>query len=137
MTGDDVPAPRAFRPRPGFLGWIRSGLTDGAAWRARLYLLLKLPLGLAGAVTAVTLYASGVTALTYWAWRPLTPCDAGADGTCHRSGDYVARHHLDSAVNLSVLACAGLVLLVLTPRIVRGLLAIDRSLVRTLLGARP
>jgi Putative sensor len=137
MTGDEVPAPPAFRPRPGFLGWIRSGLTDGAAWRARLYLLLKLPLGIATSVTAVTLYATGATALTYWAWRPLTSCDAGADGVCHRSGNYVARHHLDSAVNLSVLAFVGLVILVLTPRIVHGLLALDRKLVRTLLGARP
>jgi Putative sensor len=134
MTGDDVPAPPALRPRPGVLGWIGFELTDGATWRARLYLLLKLPLGLASSATAVTLYASGATALTYWMWRPLTSCDAGADGTCHRSGDYVARHHLDSAVNLSVLAFAGLVALILTPRVVRGLLALDRMLVRTLLG---
>jgi hypothetical protein len=130
MSGDCVGAPPAFRARPGLLGWIRSGVTDGAAWRARLYLLLKLPLGLASSMTAVVLYSSGVAALTYWLWRPLT-CDASA---CHRSGDYVARHHLDTAMNLAVLAFAGFVVLILTPRAVRGVLALDRSLVRTLLG---
>lgn len=131
MTGDHVAAPPPFRARPGVLGWVRSGITDAAAWRARLYLLLKLPLGVVSSVTAVAMYSSGVAALTYWMWRPLTACDAA---TCHRSGDYVARHHLDSAVNLAVLAFAGLVVLVLTPRVVRGVLALDRRLVRTLLG---
>jgi hypothetical protein len=129
MTGQGVPPPPAIRPRPGVLGWIRSGVTDRAAWRARLYLLLKLPVGLASSVTAVVLYSSGAFALTYWMWRPLTTCDAGS---C--SGDYAARHHLDSAVNLSALAFAGVVIVLLTPRVVRGMLALDRLLVRTLLG---
>jgi hypothetical protein len=131
MTGDDVPAPPAFRPRPGMLGWIRSGLADGAEWRARLYLLLKLPVGLAGAVTAIVLYAVGLFATTYWIWRPVT-CGGGS---CRR--DYAARHHLDSAVNLAVLAAAGVVILLVTPRVVRGLIAVDRALIRRLLGPRP
>jgi hypothetical protein len=66
-------------------------------------------------------------------WRPLTACDAGA---C-TSDDYVARHHLDTAVNLSVLAFAGAAVLIIAPRVGRGLLALDRTLVRTLLGPRP
>ena len=98
MTGDDVPAPPPFRSRPGLLGWIRSGLTDGAAWRARLYLLLKLPVGVAASVTAVGLYSCGLAALTYWMWRPFTACDAGR---CPGGADYVARHHLDTAANVS------------------------------------
>jgi hypothetical protein len=80
------------------------------------------------------LYSAGVTALTYWMWRPLTACAAG---TCHRNADFVARHHLDSAANLSALAFAGAVILFLTPRVVRGVLALDRTLVRALLGPRP
>ena len=86
---------------------------------------------LASSVTAVVLYSTGATALTYWIWRPFTSCDAGS---CHGGADYIARHHLDSAVNLSALAFAGAVILMLTPRVVRGVLAVDRVLVRTLLG---
>src|SRR4051812_22434405 len=39
LTGADVPAPEPFRSKPGVLGWISSCLSDGTAWRARLYLL--------------------------------------------------------------------------------------------------
>ena len=130
MAGDPVPPPPPFRPRPGLLGWIRSAsptLPPGGPGLP----LLKLPLGVASSVTAVVLSSVGATALTYWMWRPLTSC-AGAG--CHGGADYVARHHLDSAVNLSALAFAGAVILFLTPRIVRSVLALDRNLVRTLLG---
>src|SRR4051794_37444947 len=60
LTGSDIPAPEPFRTRPGWFGWIGSCLTDGTAWRARLYLLLKLPLGIATFVAAVTFYAYGL-----------------------------------------------------------------------------
>src|SRR5258708_3480954 len=43
LLGMRVAPPPPFRPRPGVVGWIRSGVTDAAGWRARAYLVLKLP----------------------------------------------------------------------------------------------
>ncbi len=55
LLGLRVPAPASFSPRPGFFGWLQSGLTDRVAWRARAYLLLKLPMGFVSAGVAVYL----------------------------------------------------------------------------------
>jgi signal transduction histidine kinase len=54
-----VPAPAPFSPRPGFFGWLQSGLTDRVAWRARAYLVLKLPMGFVSAGVAIYLRVVG------------------------------------------------------------------------------
>jgi signal transduction histidine kinase len=53
FLGLRVAAPDPFSPRPGFFGWLQSGLTDRVAWRARAYLVLKLPMGFVSAGVAV------------------------------------------------------------------------------------
>jgi hypothetical protein len=40
-----VGQPAPLVRRPGFVGWIRSGLADASAWRAVAYLVTKLPWG--------------------------------------------------------------------------------------------
>ena len=116
MLGTSVPAPAPFRPRPGLVGWTRSGLTDATAWRARLYLLLKLPVGVCGFATALALWVYGLGGLTYPVWRPFPPV------------------YLDTWWSVVVTAVAGLILLLLAPWAVRGMLAVDRLLVSVLLG---
>ena len=53
FLGLQVAAPDPFSPRPGFFGWLQSGLTDRVAWRARAYLVLKLPMGVVSLGVAV------------------------------------------------------------------------------------
>jgi signal transduction histidine kinase len=60
LLGLRVPAPAEFSPRPGFFGWLQSGLTDRVAWRARAYLLLKLPMGFLSCGVAIYLRAVAV-----------------------------------------------------------------------------
>jgi hypothetical protein len=43
LLGVRVAPPPPFRPRPGVVGWLWSGITDEGGWRARAYLVLKLP----------------------------------------------------------------------------------------------
>jgi signal transduction histidine kinase len=53
LLGLRVAEPAPFAPRPGVLGWLRSALTDPVGWRARAYLVIKLPVSVLGFVTAV------------------------------------------------------------------------------------
>jgi signal transduction histidine kinase len=134
LIGADVPAPQRFRANPGVLGWIGSCLTDGTAWRARLYLLLKLPLGIASFVVAVVFWTYGLGGVTYAAWRPFLPCNDTPDGRCHRAAGFTDTWQADTPWRIFLISVAGLILAFLAPWAVRGVVALDRLVMRGLLG---
>jgi signal transduction histidine kinase len=135
LLGESVPPPAPFVAKRGLFGWLGSCLTDGTAWRARLYLLLKLPLGIATFVTAVTFYAYGLGGVTYAIWRPFLPCNTGSgDGACHRGTQFGNNYTVDTPYRIAVLAIAGLLVLLAAPWVVRAVVAVDRVLGRALLG---
>jgi signal transduction histidine kinase len=134
LSGTAVAPPAPFRARPGLLGWIGSGLQDGTAWRARLYLLLKLPTGILGFVAAIAFFAYGLGGATYWIWRPFLPCTTSADGVCHRSAELHNNVYVDTWWAVALTAVVGVILLLLAPWVVHGVLTLDRFLVRALLG---
>lgn len=135
MIGADVEPAQPFRAKPGVLGWLVSCLADGTAWRARLYLAVKLPTGVASFVVAVTFFGCGVGGVTYPAWRPFLPCDDVHDGVCHR-GSQLGNHYFDTPFQVVLVALSGVVLFVFAPWAVRGILVIDKFLIRALLGPR-
>ncbi|TAM85447.1 MAG: sensor histidine kinase [Jatrophihabitans sp.] len=134
LLGWGVPAPAPFRARPGFLGWLGSCLKDGTAWRARAYLLLKLPLGIASFVAAVAFYAYGLGGMTYWIWRPFLPCNTDAAGRCHRAAQLWNGEFIDTPGRIALVAALGLLFTLAAPWVVRGVLQADRALVHALLG---
>ena len=134
LTGNDVAEPPTFRPNPGVLGWIGSGLRDGTAWRARLYLVLKLPLGILGFAFAITFYAAGLSELSYPIWRPFLPCNTSNDGKCHRAAAIGPSYYVDTPLRIFLFFLVGVVLLLAAPWVVRGVLQLDKLAVRGLLG---
>src|SRR6185437_8095927 len=58
--GEDIAGPDPFNPRPGLFGWLRAGLTDGAAWRAVAYFVIKLPLTLFGVWFALSVWLEAI-----------------------------------------------------------------------------
>ncbi|MEV7185984.1 sensor domain-containing protein [Kitasatospora sp. NPDC093102] len=117
LLGEEVPAPQPL-PRPsGVLARGRVVLTDPVAWRALLYLLLRLPLGVLGFLAVVGLPLSSVWLVGFPLWvrmmepgpRPFGLLDLGA-----------------VPIGLGVLA--------VVPAVVRALGAANRSSARTLLG---
>ena len=138
LLGEDVPARR-----------------DGSTWRARGYLVLKLPLIVAGLVVAGGCWLSGLFFLTVPALLALLPppfvthgmreCSPGA-GCIPVPGGVSAHtiHHVMISVsgvgtwNLSdplVLVPLGAALLLAAPWLTRAVAAADRSLIRGLLGS--
>ena len=104
----------------GLTGWCRALLGDGAAWRALLYCLVKLPLTAVTAYGGVVALVAGLLAVTSPAWWFL-PWDGPA---LLSSGSWAGTWWL---------AAQGVVVLLAGPWFVRLLVGIDGALVRALL----
>lgn len=68
LLGVRIPEPPPLRPPPGIVAWTRSALTDAAGWRARAYLLLKLPVSALGSFVALFLWVGGLYYVTFPLW---------------------------------------------------------------------
>jgi signal transduction histidine kinase len=129
-----IQAPQPFHPKPGLLGWIGSCLTDGTAWRARLYLLLKLPLGIASLVAVVAFWTYGIGGLSYAIWQPFLPCNTTADGKCHHAIGFSDSWQADTPFRIAVVTVGGLILVLAAPWVVRLVVALDKLVMTVLLG---
>jgi signal transduction histidine kinase len=133
---EDVLPPPLFQPRPGLVGWVRSGVTDRPSWRARAYLVLKLPLALASFIAVIALRIGSL-------WFLLAPVQWGANvGTENLHNDGVTRHYVinfgsfyfDTWQRTLLLVAIGVVGWWLAPWALRAILYLDRHLLADLLG---
>ncbi|MGW3230035.1 sensor histidine kinase [Kitasatospora sp. NPDC001095] len=117
LLGEEVPAPPPL-PRPsGAFARGRAVLTDPAAWRTLLYLLLRLPLGVLGFLAVVGLPLGSVWLVGFPLWARMMEPGPRSTGL----------------LDLSAIP-AGLAVLAVVPAVVRTLAGADRTLARTLLG---
>ena len=112
LLGEQVPAPPRPDARGGLFSWRRAVLGDPVGWRALAYALAKLPVAVLSVPIGLGCYVYGLVALTYF---PLV------------------RHPLDRPFMLLCWA-AGVLLLLLAPWLLRFVLAVDRLMIRGLLG---
>jgi signal transduction histidine kinase len=134
LIGSDIAPPPPFRADPGLLGWIGSALKDGTAWRARLYLVLKFPLGVAAFMITLFFWVYGIGGITYAAWRPTLGCNTTSDGKCHRAIGFTDTWQADTPLRIVLVSLAGVILLFAAPWAVRGVVALDRLTMKLLLG---
>ncbi|MGH8963444.1 MAG: sensor histidine kinase [Jatrophihabitantaceae bacterium] len=134
LIGAKVAPLGPIRLAPGLAGWVKC-LRDPSVWRARLYLLVKLPVGVASFAVAVAFYTYGLGGATYAIWRPFLPCNSDSpDGRCHRGANFGPSYTLDTPWRIVCTTLAGLLLILLAPWVVRGVIQLDGLLVRVLLG---
>jgi signal transduction histidine kinase len=133
LAGARTAAPGPIPRGKGRFGWVGAQIIDPAAWRARLYLVLKLPLGIASFVLAVVFYAYALGGVTYAIWRPFLPCEKRA-GVCHHGASFGPHYYLDTPFRIALLFVIGLLLLLAAPWVVRAAVRADVALVRALLG---
>ncbi len=133
---DDVSPPPPFRPRPGVVGWVRSGVTDQPGWRCRAYLVVKFPLALASFIAVIALRIGSL-------WFLLAPAQWAANvGTEKLQNDGVAQHYVinfgsfyfDTWQRTLLLVGIGAVGWWLAPWVLRSILYLDRHLLADLLG---
>ncbi|MBR7676309.1 sensor domain-containing protein, partial [Streptomyces daliensis] len=128
------PAPvRVTQRRKGPLGIIGALLRDGVSWRHLLYSVLYFPWALVVFCFAVVFWSCGLGLLSYPMWRWALPGDEpGIQLWNDANGE--PRYMLDNPSELAVVSATGLVFVLLTPWLVRGLTQVDGLLVRGLLG---
>jgi signal transduction histidine kinase len=135
-----IAEPAPFRPAPGVLGWTRSGLTDAVAWRARAYLLLKLPVAVLEAAVAGFLWIVGFYYLTYPLWWALFHrITYQVPGTGRRESVIgvpfpLGHFTITTAPGTAVVAAMGVVALLAAPWATSAAVAVDRWLIGWLLG---
>ncbi|MFD7492133.1 sensor histidine kinase [Streptomyces sp. NPDC059832] len=130
----DVAAPAPVRGRTGgLMSWMGAMLKSGASWRHLLYTLLHMPWAIFAFSVAVTFWTIGWTAFTYPLWRWVFPAYTGQGGIQLYS-DRAHDVRLDSSVELALTSAVGLVFVLVTPWIIRGLVGVDRVMVAGLLG---
>ena len=119
-----VPAPE------GQSRWRRllAPVLDPADWRALAYLLLfAFPIGLGLFIAAVVLWSVALFCVTAPVWYYIVPAD--------NRGDFLwDGNTIDSSLEWAAVVGGGLVLLFITPWIVRALTRLDAVLMRALLG---
>jgi signal transduction histidine kinase len=126
--GVEVAAPPepARREEPALRHFLRS-LIRTDRWRAVLYLLLLFPLGIVEFTVAVTLWSCAFAGITAPIWVPF---EARADRPELGAGRHVGDHAWHYVVSVAV----GVLLLLVTPWIVRGLVRLHAAVLRALLG---
>jgi signal transduction histidine kinase len=136
LLGEVVQEPAA-RPMPsgGVRGWLKWSYGDFAAWKALAFLIVSFPVMAVGLYVTVIGCAVGVICAVYplW-WQLVDPTNVDADGVVHHSGMQFGEFYIETWPRALGLAAAGLLLLFVMPWVVRGIVWVQRALVRGLLG---
>ena len=134
LLGVRVPAPERLRPRrPGVSAWIRAALADKAGWRGALYSLLLLPVGIVSFTVTVTLWSVALPCASYPLWQWVLPRYGHEPGIeLYENNGHT--HYLSTVPEIAGVCALGLVLVFLTPQVLRGLAGVQRAMVRGLLS---
>ncbi|AUG79024.1 hypothetical protein CFP65_4270 [Kitasatospora sp. MMS16-BH015] len=135
----EVPAPAPVRPRrPGFWGAVTARLADGPGWRAVTYQLVVFPWAVFSFVTSVVFLSVGWAAALYpayhWAIARFTPWP-GLQLFDFSNETGVHRYYLSSPWQIAGFSALGLLMVFLSPLLLRALTSVHRLAVRLLLGA--
>ncbi|MFJ6696877.1 sensor domain-containing protein [Streptomyces sp. NPDC091272] len=132
------PGPLGAPKRGGFWGSMAHRLSDTAAWQALLFQVVMLPWRLFSFVVSVTFLAVGwVVALLpayNWVFPRYVDGWAGYRVYDFTSGGVHHTYDITSPLQLAAVSLLGLVIVFLTPKLVRALTNVDRAAVRGLLG---
>ncbi|MFC8916709.1 sensor histidine kinase [Streptomyces sp. NPDC047821] len=135
LLGLDVadPAPVRDRSGGGLMGWVGGVLKSGESWRHFLYSVVHMPWAIFAFTVAVAFWAYGWGLLTYPLWRWVFPVYAGVDGL-QLYGDGTHNFYLDTPAEMAATSLIGLLLVLVTPWVIRALATVDRLLVIGLLS---
>ena len=137
-----VASPPPVNRLPGVIGWVRSGITDQAGWRACGYLLLKLPVAAVGAAVASFLVFYGLPYVTFPIWWEILHVLASHGYVIHlgpwiswwRWDPILVAYSVHSLLASFALVPLGAIVILAAPWTTRAANAVDAALVKALLG---
>ncbi|MFI9203701.1 sensor histidine kinase [Streptomyces sp. NPDC053048] len=133
----EVAEPEPVRPRGGKSGpmaWVGALLKSGTSWRHLLYAVLHFPWAIVTFVVSLVLMTVSWSLLLYPLWQWTLPTYGDQPGMQLYGDSDGYAFYVDSPFEIGVASGFGLVLVLITPWIVRGLAQMDRLLVSGLLG---
>jgi signal transduction histidine kinase len=136
LLGERVEPPRPLPRGRGVLDRVGAGLRDGPGWRAVTYQLVKLPVAVLEAY-AVFLWAAGLVNLTYPFWWGLFrnhPPGVTLRPVLAASPFPGRALHVATFAGTFVALAIGAAMLLAAPWVARAVVAVDRRLLRGLLG---
>ncbi|MFJ7158436.1 sensor histidine kinase [Streptomyces sp. NPDC101118] len=135
MLGREVADPEPEpRRKAGALSWMGAMLKSGANWRHALYMVIHFPWAVFSFCVALTLMAYGWSMALYPAWYWVFPAFTDQPGLQLYGDGHGDGVYLDSPLRIAGASVIGVVLVLVTPWVVRGLTTVDRVLVAGLLG---
>jgi signal transduction histidine kinase len=126
----DIPSPFTSLAEGSLWQRFKALVGDGASWKGLAYGIVMLPVGIFNFVVVVVLWSVVLAGLTYPAWGWSVP-RGDDDWTLWFQG---ALNAAETTVVALVYLAAAVVFLLITPYVVGGLAAMDRGLIRGLLG---
>ena len=143
LVGQSIADPEPFAHRPGFLGWLQSGLRDRVAWRAVAYFALRVGWTILGFYVAVSLWWDALACLA----SPLYNHDGGGlpvwgfASQLFPFGGFHGFHGFSdqqgSFLHGVGVFVVGIIFFFAAPWVMRGFVNVDRFLARFLLGPDP
>jgi signal transduction histidine kinase len=137
LLGERVPPPPPRRPGRGLAGGLGAGLRDGPGWRALAYTVLQPPVAALG-LYAVWLWAGGLANLTYPFWwgmfrnhPPGVRLSPALAATPFPGGGFL---RVGTYPGTFAVFGLGVVMVLAAPWVTRAVVALDRWLLRGLLG---
>ncbi|MFG2578590.1 sensor histidine kinase [Streptomyces malaysiensis] len=120
--------------RRGPVTWVGALLRSGTSWRHVIYALIHLPWAVFSFGFAVSFTAYGWGFTTYPLWRLVFPRYMDEPGLQVFGDDHGHNFYLDTPFEITVTCAAGVLVLLLTPWVMRALTSVDRIMVSGLLG---
>ncbi|MFD4532162.1 sensor domain-containing protein [Kitasatospora sp. NPDC058397] len=139
MLALDVPAPAPVRQtRPGTWGAITARLADPAGWKAAFYQVVMFPWAvLSFALSLVFLllgWAMALYPLYQWVFPAFTSWRGYRVFDFYDSGNVQHVYYVEGAWQIAGFSLAGVLLIILTAQLVRGLTNVNRAAAQGLLG---
>ena len=130
LLGVEVPPPLPAESRHELGNWrrIKAMLVDAPGWKGLGYGVIMLPLGIMNFTIVVTLWSIALAGTSYPLWGWATPQNNWYGHPVH---GWIKTGWISGAFVVGVL------ILVAVPHVVRGLAAVDRGLIKGLLGGSP
>ncbi|MCG2623593.1 sensor domain-containing protein [Arthrobacter sp. I2-34] len=135
LLGTPVADPVPFRRRPGFTGFIRSGLADAAGWRAIAHQALSFVTSVTGATVSIAFFFAGLGAMTHWFWYQFLPPQQASDGSWHRGSQLGPDVFVDTPpLQLAYAGLGALLFFFLWPALNHAFARLQAALAAGLLG---
>ena len=122
-AGHELPGTRYPAPGPGLRGHLRR-LTDVQSWRDLLHVLVNFPVSVFTFSLGLSWVAGGLGGITYWYWSRFLPGD--------NQGVPASLGYRSQFADVTFNTVVGVLMLVSTPVVLRGLVGLHAALARAL-----